>query len=450
MNYETIKQIIEIFNNSDNIVKLEKTKFVGDCHGDLFQFLLPLSKIIYINFNQQEQNLKIKILKNFKKPIVYYLGDLFSSNDNEMDFIIEEIVFQILNSSRIIKWIIGNHDIQKFNDKFIEQRRILNLIQENKIVLCDSFKGRLLSHTCFNSCILNNFISISETVEFSKQTKNFYEIIKIINNVFYNLIKEKQYDKLKNHSILWNRLQNDCFKSIVGHSPGLRFYLSFEDIDENLYMNIKGNTYYGELEILSFFELFNDFYCNNIEIKNENIKIKNIISECSTYKGRCKQIFKNNDILSTEDETDEVNKDNLKHISVIDFGCSYDKNNSKYGYAGISIPDYLYYDTCGIYKLTNYPIYIYLYTSDGIEIKEISKQSAFSHISSSTLINYIYIENEKPVIIKKRFCDASVYVYRFISEFENKIILLNFVSLFMVIILVVLIVLFSIDFYVLS
>ena len=41
MDFKTISTIINTFVNCPEIVEFEKPKFVGDCHGDLFEFLIP-------------------------------------------------------------------------------------------------------------------------------------------------------------------------------------------------------------------------------------------------------------------------------------------------------------------------------------------------------------------------------------------------------------------------
>lgn len=428
MNYKTILSTLEIFNNIEPM-DFEKVKFVGDCHGDLLQFLFPLAGIISVEYikkvNSQNiifKSVNVKILKNFKKPIIYYLGDLFSSFDNEMDYVIEQIIFQILHSSKIVKWIVGNHDILKF-EKIVDDR-ILKLIQQDKIVLCEKFKGRLLSHTCFTYQILHRFFH--KTFNITRKIRNSSDIISLINNTFYNLVKEKRFKDIINDDILWNRIQNDCFKSIVGHTPGLCHYCSYDDIDENLFLDVN---------CFEFIDI-NEYIEKNVEQDfKSNFSLQNVLTETTTYAGRCKQVFKN-DMFSTEDETEEENKDNLRHVAVIDFGCSYEKNDVKFGYLGISMPDFLYYDTCGIYKLTNFPVYIYLYTEHGIEIKTLTKEIAFSHIDSAVLINHIIFKNDKPLIIKRHYCDVAVYVYEFINEFKDKLTLIKFVCMLFIIVLI--------------
>lgn len=461
MDFKTILTIINIFNNENEYVDFEKIKFIGDCHGDLFQFLAPLTKIIKINcsrtidkYNILSTNVNIELLKNFKKPIIYYLGDLFSTNqkDNEMDFIIEKIIFQILHSSKIVKWIVGNHDMEKFNHKFIVENRILELIRDEKIILCDSFKGRILSHTCFSSSIVKFFMKFSNIN--SPRIISPTTLTNIINKIFYDMVKNDKFDKLRNSNILWNRIQNNCFKSIVGHTPGLRHYNAYEEIDKELFLNIehkhKRSYSFGEFDLLTKEDLYSmkinyDLYKDNISSNLLTYLLKkipiNTITECSTFQGRCKQVFKNNDIYSTEDETNDQNKDNLKHVAVIDFGCSYDKSTSPYSYFGISIPDFLFYNGHGIYKLTDLPVYTYIYTTYGIRIDRMTKKEAFNHIEAALIINYMYLIDDKAYILKKQHCDAAIYVHKFIDEFKNNFVLINFVKklIFMIIIICIIV-----------
>lgn len=480
MDFKTISTIINTFVNCAEIVEFEKPKFVGDCHGDLFQFLLPLANMISINYkhyidkyNILNIDVKIDILKIFSSPVVYYLGDLFSTNQgklNEMDYVIEQIIFQILHSSKIVKWIIGNHDIERFNNDYINKYRILNLIESGKILLCDSFKGRILSHTCFTPAIFNKFTEYDFT--YGPKKFNIKTLTQIINKKFYDLVKDEKFEQIFNSDIIWNRNQNGCFKSIVGHTPGLRHYLNYEETKQQLFINtthkrITRSKSFNENEILTIDELnfenilITDKYLkhrNSINNVSEYSTIKGIdstdedykhmvseynnISECSTFKGRCKQIFKNDNILDTSDETKLLNKDNLRYVAVIDFGCSYDKSDSPYGYVGISIPDFLYYDGHGIYKLTNLPVYTYLYTVDGIRINKLSKTTTFSRLEADLIINYIYFKDSKNAhIIRTRYCDASIYIHKFIDEFKNENILLKFAINLMMIILSTLIVL---------
>lgn len=466
MDFKTILTIINIFNNENEYVDFEKIKFIGDCHGDLFQFLAPLTKIIKIDYSRTidehnilSTNVNIKLLKNFKKPVIYYLGDLFSTHkkDNEMDFVIEKIIFQILHSSRIVKWIIGNHDMEKFNHKFIIENRILDLINDGKLILCDSFKGRILSHTCFSSSIVKCFMEFSNIT--SPKNISSSALTSIINKIFYDLVKNEQFKELKQTNILWNRIQNNCFKSIVGHTPGLRHYNTYEEIDKELFLNIKRihkRSYsFDEYDLLTKEDLYplkinSNSYENNISPNlftylSKKIPI-NTITECSTFKGRCKQVFKNDNIYSTEDETDEQNKDNLKHVAVIDFGCSYDKSTSPYSYFGISIPDFLFYDGHGIYNLTNLPVYTYTYTTYGIRIDKISKKEAFHHMGAALIINYIYFNNDEAYVLKKQHCDAAVYIHEFIDEFKNDFMLLNFVKILIFMLLIICIIVKIISF----
>lgn len=447
MDFKTISAIIDIFNNCREVVELEKIKFVGDCHGDLFQFLMPLAKIISVKctktidkYNIIDINVDVSILKNFSTPVVYYLGDLFSTNQgsyNEADYVIEKIIFQILRSSRLVKWIIGNHDMEKFSAEYVEKYRILNLVDEGKILLCDHFKSRLLSHTCFSASVVKLFSKLCNA-PIPYVVTSTANLVALINFVFKDLLSSNSFETLLESDILWNRIQNNCYKSIVGHTPGLRHYIhEFNKDDKQLYVSVKHTRLrshsVGELELLSFNEL-DSLKVIDISKNNTNIQIPtNVITECSTYKGRCKQIFKNIDIRSTEDETDNKNKDNLRNVAVIDFGCSYDKNDSPYGYIGISIPDFLYYDSYGIYELTNLPVYAYIYTTDGIKIHELNKLEAFDRIKNAHVINYTHINDDNTAyIVKKRYCDASVYVYKFLDEFEDRNYLLECISRFMI------------------
>ena len=159
---------------------------------------------------------------------------------------------------KIVKWIIGNHDLERFNSDYINKYRILDLIESGKILLCDSFKGRILSHTCFTWAIFNKFTEY----DFTNGSKKFNikTLTNIINKKFYDLVKDEKYEQIFNSDIIWNRNQDGCFKSIVGHTPGLRHYLNYEETKQQLFINtthkrITRSKSFNEYEILTIDEL---------------------------------------------------------------------------------------------------------------------------------------------------------------------------------------------------
>ena len=71
---DCLKQTLKLINEND--VESHGRIHVGDVHGDLFQFLLPLKGLINITgYNQAVNEIEFTI-NNLENRLIYYHGDL--------------------------------------------------------------------------------------------------------------------------------------------------------------------------------------------------------------------------------------------------------------------------------------------------------------------------------------------------------------------------------------
>ena len=337
---DCLKQTLKLINEND--VESHGRIHVGDVHGDLFQFLLPLKGLINITgYNQAVNEIEFTI-NNFENRLIYYHGDLVDRGD--YNNVIIKMMLKILNTETNFKiiWLIGNHDMgfimkHKDNKEFIHLLR--HVVNTNKVKICeyDQQTRFIYSHT-----IMSDFTIINYMTKFSMI---YAEYCKEIN----------QYEKCLNY-----------FIELIGI---IRLVLACID----------DNSDVTKHEICKRMDVLLNYTIKCYPIDNNTILEKTLLTpriNNTNYKyviGHTIGQDRTSTINPGESQTNDGRKEKVqnKQFKFIDFGCSYAMMSISGvdNILGISTPDYVYYvSETGNFKVTNFDAYI-IYKSGKIDRK---------------------------------------------------------------------------------
>ena len=178
---------------------------------------------IFVNSPNESKNQKIKLNSKIELD-PFYMDSLIQISDKDTNFLIDNLLYIILNSKEYLGNINGKLilDLKNLKNSIINNGKIIFSIKEQRIQLANSFFeiigiGKLKSDfryyenegdLIFSS---NNIFEITNKKEFARKFQLSKKSLKNINRIFFDLEKNIDNEEISISNIYFNNTNSDKF-----------------------------------------------------------------------------------------------------------------------------------------------------------------------------------------------------------------------------------------------